>query len=820
MAQRFKAKTLLSNSGRFNDEVIAPNLVYNTGNQTISGTKTFDVAPILGGNQLITGNLSLYATTVNLISTGSRIDTLSGNLITTGSRIDSLSGEVVFNTGNQTIDGLKTFSSGIISSVGISGSNLVYNTGNQTISGIKTFATGIITSGNLQVSGTGIFNAIDLNNIDNLSLSGVDITITSGVVSLTNAISAPNIVYNTGDQNISGDKIFKNKIQIGDSQTAIYTDSDNTLIVSGYQSSLRTLKLIAASPSYETYITFGPGSDGLTFKSPDYFFLDKRPEVRTSSPSFSRPVALLDEVVLNTGNQIISGIKTFVTGIVAPNIVYNTGDQTVNGLKAFSQGISVTGGIINLIGKHSTGTGYQTGESIILRGGSGVSNGDAITSRAKGGDIILIPGNAVSGGLLGNVQGNILLSGTSGAFPLSYVGMADDGGSARINIVGGATNDDPRGGNIVIEGNLHINPSNSIGTRRGTRNFTIYKSGSVIAGDVNFRVTENSVTVNNPIYANNLVYNTGNQTISGVKTFATGVVIPNIVYNTGTQTISGIKTFSTGLVAPNIVYNTGTQNINGVKTFANPVFISNISGVSGSGISIITNFASSAGDEGDDITISSASGSVIGGNLNLYAGNSANIPGNLQLYAGRNNATSKGKIYLDGDIQVNPFFGAAGSNQHNGSITIYKTGTFGSASDILIIDQSKAIMELKNGLIVSGLISGNTLTGVFNTLQITNKKLSSYSLNSTNFIFGDNYLNFANSSSNLTGILPSGIVSGINYYAKNLNSGIFFISGSGSRTIDGFSTLNLYKNESVQLVGVNTVGYTGWVTISADGGIS
>lgn len=111
-------------------------------------------------------------------------------------------------------------------------------------------------------------------------------------------------------------------------------------------------------------------------------------------------------------------------------------------------------------------------------------------------------------------------------------------------------------------------------------------------------------------------------------------------------------------------------------------------------------------------------------------------------------------------------------------------------------------------------------TGSFNTIQITNKKLSSYSLNSTNFFFGDNYLNFANSSSNLTGILPSGIVSGINYYAKNLNSGILLISGSGQRSIDGFSTLNLYKNESVQLVGVNNPGYTGWVTISADGGIS
>jgi hypothetical protein len=111
-------------------------------------------------------------------------------------------------------------------------------------------------------------------------------------------------------------------------------------------------------------------------------------------------------------------------------------------------------------------------------------------------------------------------------------------------------------------------------------------------------------------------------------------------------------------------------------------------------------------------------------------------------------------------------------------------------------------------------------TGAFNTLQITNKKLSSYSFNTTNFFFGDNYLNLVNSSNNITGTLPSGIVSGINYYVKNLNSGILLITGSDQRNIDGFSTVNLYKNESLQLVGVNSVGYTGWVTISADEGVS
>ncbi len=111
-------------------------------------------------------------------------------------------------------------------------------------------------------------------------------------------------------------------------------------------------------------------------------------------------------------------------------------------------------------------------------------------------------------------------------------------------------------------------------------------------------------------------------------------------------------------------------------------------------------------------------------------------------------------------------------------------------------------------------------TGSFNALQITNKKLSSYNYVASNFTFNNVYINIANSSNNITGTLPNGITSGINYYVKNLNTGILLITGSGQRTIDGFSTVNLYKNESLQLLGVNNIGYTGWVTLSADNGVS
>ena len=47
-----------------------------------------------------------------------------------------------------------------------------------------------------------------------------------------------------------------------------------------------------------------------------------------------------------------------------------------------------------------------------------------------------------------------------------------------------------------------------------------------------------------PIDANVVHVSGGNETISGVKTFATGIFAPNLVYNTGNQTISGVKTFA------------------------------------------------------------------------------------------------------------------------------------------------------------------------------------------------------------------------------------------------------------------------------------
>jgi len=337
----------VSGSGVFNNEVIAPNLVYNTGNQTISGIKTFLDDLNISGDLTLNGGLYIN-------------DIEELNL--TGANI--YADNLVYNTGTQTISGTKTFATGVNISghvgIGINSNNfnlyvrksspgavnpdsdsiavfegsgnshitvlasdaqsagvvlgsptdnfgsylswnhdnnelklatanpggfiqlstntetqavritsganvgigtispseklqvvgnilannLVYNTGDQTVSGVKTFATGVVVSGNLQVSGTGIFNALDLNNIDSLSFSGVDVTITSGIVTLTNApilsgnplitgnlslyattanlISTGSridtlsgqVVFTTGNQTISGIKSFATGIDI------------------------------------------------------------------------------------------------------------------------------------------------------------------------------------------------------------------------------------------------------------------------------------------------------------------------------------------------------------------------------------------------------------------------------------------------------------------------------------------------------------------------------------------------------------------------------------------------------------------------------
>jgi len=144
-------------------------IVYTTGDQTISGVKTFNLQPILSGNPLITGvDLSSYATTTNLANTGS----------TLVNRINSLSGSSVLTYGNQNISGIKTFfDSGIFSNGGASAVPILNNplsvvgSGNSYMQlNIQNRATGLFASADLVITAN---NGTDSSNFINLGINNV-----------------------------------------------------------------------------------------------------------------------------------------------------------------------------------------------------------------------------------------------------------------------------------------------------------------------------------------------------------------------------------------------------------------------------------------------------------------------------------------------------------------------------------------------------------------------------------------------------------------------------------------------------------------------
>lgn len=151
-----------------NFPIVASNLVYNTGSQYISGTKLFVGALGLGDASHPSNNKLFF------YDTGLALGGGGYTTIKSFSKDDDTS--IIFEFSDQ-------------------GANAIYlDILAKTISGNNNST--INFPNNIGVSGTGIFNALDLNNIDNLSLSGVDITITSGSVNINTSLNINGISVN------------------------------------------------------------------------------------------------------------------------------------------------------------------------------------------------------------------------------------------------------------------------------------------------------------------------------------------------------------------------------------------------------------------------------------------------------------------------------------------------------------------------------------------------------------------------------------------------------------------------------------------------
>ena len=145
-------------------KIEAPNLVYNTGNQTISGEKTFNNFLFL--NNDLYSNSDLYARHLYINSIFDQEDSSSILEMHAGSIVlkPNYAGEI----GYVSIEPRGAVN-GVIPEVelrvkgGAYARNLVYNTGNQTISGVKTFAS------RPTVNGTGVLLSGEAINISFVS---------------------------------------------------------------------------------------------------------------------------------------------------------------------------------------------------------------------------------------------------------------------------------------------------------------------------------------------------------------------------------------------------------------------------------------------------------------------------------------------------------------------------------------------------------------------------------------------------------------------------------------------------------------------------
>jgi len=420
MAQIFKAKTLVSNSGRFAYEVIAPNLVYNTGDQNVSGVKNFGSRPTVNGTGVL---LIGEASAITLPST------------------------------------------------------IVYTTGNQIISGNKTFVN------NVAISGTGIFSSVKVSNIDKLLLSGIDVVISgnssvnvynqiyiSGNPVLTGTIptsqTITNVVYTTGDQTISGNKTFASPIVFSSGASIDLRGGEQgiggSIDLSNYGGSITSRGHIADNEYYGRFqggnidlsaSFYGNGGSLLLSAGPDGIFgggggtIDLR---GGGNEEMGGSITSRGDAGGHGGSLNMSAGIDYPGGSINTSSVGNGAGGSIN----TSASIFADGGYIN-----TSAVDGGAGGNIDTRGegANGHSGGSILTTATEGG-----AGGSIDtrGGDYGP-GGSINTSNSGGS-----INTAGDGESTggSINTSAGVNNGDPfNGGSINTSAGGSINTSNEGG---------------------------------------------------------------------------------------------------------------------------------------------------------------------------------------------------------------------------------------------------------------------------------------------------------------------------------------------------------------------
>jgi len=520
-------------------------VVATTGNQVIDGTKTFNSAlevetQATAANHAVVGSRT--------ISTGTGI-TGGGNLTNDLTlEIDSTDVVVTSDT-DQTIDGSKTFSDALNLSVegtqvthavradrevatgdGLEGggdltSNLtlsvdnsvIRTTGNQTLSGVKTFTSPPV----LSSPSTSITEAVrsdrEISSGDGLNGGG---NLTSNL-----SLSVDNtVIRTTGNQTLGGTKTFISPVILS-TQGATATEA------------------LAAGRS----ITAGDGLTGGGNLTTDRAFAVDNTVARTSRAintgdglngggdlTQNRTISLDNTVVRTTGTQIVGGSKTFSSATTFSNDLTVSGTLSAQGTSTFDNPIILPanqGGTTEAVradraitaGDGITGGGdltnnlsFSVDDTVVRTTGNQTiageitfpdpillgSAGDSVNEPVRA-DREIIVGDGIAGG--GNLTSDLILTVDNTVARTSTRVVADDG------IIGG--------GFLSSDITLSVGPSVTRNVSVPIRSIFIFTVGDIISSDSNPEFTQSDYTVDSD-YDDLII----GETVIGLISGATGVV--------------------------------------------------------------------------------------------------------------------------------------------------------------------------------------------------------------------------------------------------------------------------------------------------------
>jgi len=301
------------NDTTFGDSAQGDFLVISGNNFTVYGSGNFTSGLFVNRNPVLTGSSTLYATTVNLASTGSTLDT----------KINNLSGYI--NSPN---------------------SNIVFTTGNQTISGLKTFNTGLSTKYISGVSGS---------SLDIIGFSGEVVSQLNRAINIQAGHGGTTIPVGGGAININaGNSAF----------FSANTSNINLTAGTGTNNSAGGINIYAgASPNYAgTNTVFG------NIDINNSYSINKTINIYRSGNIGAFPYAFVGVVIDNNKVDVNNGMVLQVSGVnVTPSLYVNTtSNQTINGLKTFTSGIDIYSGTSPQSLRIFNSTGTNSGEFALI----------------------------------------------------------------------------------------------------------------------------------------------------------------------------------------------------------------------------------------------------------------------------------------------------------------------------------------------------------------------------------------------------------------------------------------------------------------------